>query len=92
MLMAILQALPSIAKKCSLLHVLKLLGDETVLTTCVLGLNECNDKKPCPLHSQYRQIKPKLIDMLNQKTIQQLADEMKDQKMIINQDMTKRSC
>ena len=65
------------AKKKSLHYVLELLEDDTVITGCVLGLQECSSINPCPLHDQYRHIKPLLIDMLDNKTIADLANEMK---------------
>lgn len=72
------------AKKKSLLHVLGLLEEEEVITGCILGLHECSEKNPCPMHSQYRKIKPLLIEMLDKKTIAELAKEMKDPRVVIN--------
>lgn len=72
------------AKKKSLLHVLTLLDDESVITGCILGLKECSEKNPCPMHSQYRKIKPQLLEMLDRKTIAELAREMKDPKVVIH--------
>jgi Rrf2 family protein len=72
------------AKKKSLLHVLTLLEDEGIITGCILGLKECSEKNPCPMHSHYKKIKPQLLDMLDHKTIQELARDMKDPKMVIH--------
>ncbi len=72
------------AKKKSMLHVLTLLDDESVITGCILGLKECSEKNPCPMHSQYRKIKPQLLEMLDRKTIAELAREMKDPKVVIH--------
>jgi Rrf2 family protein len=71
------------AKKKSLLHVLTLLEDEGIITGCILGLKECSETNPCPLHSEYKKIKPQLLAMLNQKTILELASEMKDPRVVI---------
>ncbi len=78
------------AKKKSLLHVLNLLEDEGVITGCILGLKECSEINPCPMHSQYKKIKPLLLDMLDHKTIQQLASEMKDPRVVIQSIMKKK--
>jgi Rrf2 family protein len=72
------------AKKKSLLHVLTLLEDEGIITGCILGLKECSEKNPCPMHSQYKKIKPQLLDMLDHKTILELAKEMKDPRVVIH--------
>jgi Rrf2 family transcriptional regulator, iron-sulfur cluster assembly transcription factor len=72
------------AKKKSLLHVLTLLEDEGIITGCILGLKECSGVNPCPLHFQYQQIKPQLLNMLDHKSINDLAIEMKDPRVVIH--------
>lgn len=72
------------AKKKSLLNVLTLLEDEGIITGCILGLKECSEKNPCPMHSEYKKIKPQLLDMLDHKTIAELASEMKDPRVVIH--------
>ncbi len=72
------------AKKKSLLNVLTLLEDEGIITGCILGLKECSEKNPCPMHGEYKKIKPQLLSMLDDKTILQLAREMKDPKVVIH--------
>lgn len=72
------------SKKKSLLHVLTLLEDEGIITGCILGLKECSENNPCPMHSEYKKIKPQLLDMLDHKTITELASQMKDPKIVIH--------
>lgn len=72
------------AKKKSLLHVLTLLEDEGIITGCILGLKECSEKNPCPMHSEYKKIKPQLLNMMDHKTIAELAREMKDPRVVIH--------
>jgi Rrf2 family iron-sulfur cluster assembly transcriptional regulator len=72
------------AKRKSLLHVLDLLDEKEVITSCILGLKECSDSNPCPMHSQYKKIRPQLLDMLDHKTIAELAKEMRDPKVVIS--------
>lgn len=43
---------------------------------CGLGLEECNAKKPCPLHHQFVEIRKKLNLMLKNTTIELLSDEL----------------
>ncbi|HJW29128.1 MAG TPA: Rrf2 family transcriptional regulator [Saprospiraceae bacterium] len=72
------------AKKKSLLHVLTLLGEEQTVNGCLLGLRECSEKNPCPMHSQYRLLKPRLLAMLDNKSIEALAREFKDPRVVIH--------
>jgi len=56
--------------------VLVALGEYIVLEKCVLGLKECSEVKPCPMHAQYKFIKPQLQKLFESRTIQSLADDI----------------
>ncbi len=48
--------------------------DESNLTQgCVLGLEICSEEKPCPLHHTWKEIRQRLIVMLEQTTLADLA-------------------
>lgn len=64
------------AKKLPVYAVLEAMGDGDVLTKCVLGLKQCSEVKPCPMHTQYKTIKQQLIRLFETKTIQSLASEI----------------
>ena len=64
------------AKKLPVYAVLEAMGDGDVLTKCVLGLKQCSEVKPCPMHKQYKTIKQQLIRLFETKTIQALASEI----------------
>lgn len=40
---------------------------------CVLGLSECSNSNPCPLHDFYKPIKDKLIEELMNVTIEEIC-------------------
>ena len=62
------------ARNLPVMRVLEAMGEDGVLHKCVLGLPECSDVNPCPLHGRYKHIKPQLIALFSQKTIGSLAD------------------
>ncbi len=64
------------AKKTSMMKVLFLLEEDHVINKCVLGLHECSEVHPCPMHHRYKLIKPLLLDMFENKTIQDILVEM----------------
>ena len=48
--------------------------DESIVTQgCVLGLAVCSEEKPCPLHHTWKEIRERLIAMLEQTTLADLA-------------------
>jgi Rrf2 family iron-sulfur cluster assembly transcriptional regulator len=64
--------------------VLEAMGEDEILEKCVLGLKQCSETKPCPMHSKYKSIKHQLIKLFETKTIKQLADEMAGGNTFIN--------
>lgn len=66
------------AKDSSLMRILELMEEDHVVTKCVLGLQECSETNPCPMHSRYKLIKPQLTEMFVTKTIRQLIEELDD--------------
>lgn len=67
-----------IAKKLPVRAILQAMGEDEILEKCVMGLKLCSEKEPCPMHAQYKLIKVQLISLFTSKTIQQLADEIKE--------------
>ncbi len=43
---------------------------------CGLGLKQCNEIKPCPLHSQFKHIREELQTMLEGTRVAQLSSEL----------------
>ena len=65
------------AKKLPARSILKAMDEDGTLEKCVLGLKQCSEVSPCPMHPQYKLIKQRLKDLFESKTIQNLADELK---------------
>ncbi len=68
------------SKELPLIEVLKILDEENILSQCILGLAECSEINPCPLHATYRNIKPDIIKMFKDKSLEELVNEFSDQK------------
>src|SRR5262245_36404222 len=60
------------AKRLPVRAILEAVGEDEVLEKCVLGLKQCSESKPCPMHGQYKSIKQQLIKLFETKTIQSL--------------------
>lgn len=72
------------ARKLPVRSILLAMGEDEVLEKCVLGLKQCSEIQPCPMHAQYKIIKQQLIKLFVSKTIGQLASDMKDGEIFIN--------
>lgn len=49
---------------------------------CGMGLNNCRDDKPCPMHDSYKAARESLKDSLN-KTVAQLTSEIREQELFL---------
>lgn len=76
-------------KKLSARSILAATDEEHILTKCVLGLKQCSEVQPCPMHEQYKVIKQQLVKLFDSKTIGELAAEMNSEQVVLNNFKTK---
>lgn len=72
------------AKKLPAKAILEAVDEGEVLKKCVLGLKQCSEIKPCPMHFEYKLIRDQLNRLFQNTTIQHLADEMNKEHIFIN--------
>ena len=56
-----------------------------LLKGCALGLENCNDEKPCPVHDQYKAVRNGLVSMLNTTSIIDLVKGLKSAHVVLKQ-------
>ena len=61
-------------KKTPISEVVKTIDGDAIYTGCGLGLSECDEKNPCPLHYKFVEVRSKLREMLETNTIYSLID------------------
>ena len=65
------------SSKITLREIVKSIDGDKIYKGCGLGLKECNESKPCPVHHQFKAIRDDLSKMLQNTTIEELALELK---------------
>jgi Rrf2 family protein len=60
----------------SLLRVVQAIDGVFTLHACALGLIECSDKHPCPVHQEVKAYKHTLRDVLSKKSIRMLTKDL----------------
>jgi len=50
-------------------------GDGDVFDSCILGLKECSDESPCPIHSAWSSVKGEIIDIFSNRTLGELKKD-----------------
>ena len=66
-------------------------GSDDVLHTCALGLKECSDKYPCPIHDEIKIYKDHLRKVMKETTVQSLVSELAKGKTFLKNVGTKKS-
>lgn len=63
-------------QKVALIDIVKAIDGESTYNGCGLGLKECSEKKPCPIHFHFKEIRENLKNMLANTSINQLIDKL----------------
>lgn len=66
------------------MDIVHLMDGEDALNRCGLGLKECSEDHPCPIHNEFKSYSSRLKKLLETKTIQQFAAEIKTGKAFLN--------
>ncbi len=56
--------------------IVKAIDGDDIYIGCGLGLNKCNEKKPCPVHNQFKLIRDELKIMLETTSVKTLAEDL----------------
>ena len=67
-------------EKTDLMQILTLIEGVDFTENCVLGLKVCSDETACPMHTKWKPIKQKIVDLLHEQTLEKLAAAVKSGK------------
>ncbi len=60
----------------SIADIVRATDGDGIYKDCVLGLKTCSEKKPCPVHFEYKEIKQKLINMIESNSIGDFKEKL----------------
>jgi Rrf2 family iron-sulfur cluster assembly transcriptional regulator len=61
----------------TLMEVILAIDGRDLFDGCVLGLDSCNADRPCPLHSQWQEVKAPIREMFEQTSVADVARQMR---------------
>ena len=64
--------------KITLSHIVKAIDGDDIYCGCGLGLEDCNEDMPCPVHEQFKNIKENLRKMLETTSVKDLTSDLND--------------
>lgn len=62
----------------SLLEIVKVIDGDKLFYGCGLGLQSCSEKKPCPLHHQFKIVRQNIYDMLKSAKMDELQEQLEN--------------
>lgn len=71
---------PLQARKVSLRMIMDAIGDPGVDKECVMGLKECRESEPCPLHCDFIKVKNEVARILDNTSVHGLVDGLNNGK------------
>lgn len=67
--------------ECTLADIVRAIDGDKIFAGCGLGLNECSEKEPCPLHSRFKTIRNEIRNMLQKAKLTEFHEQL-EQKLI----------
>ena len=67
---------PERLKQIKLLEIIEAIDGESVLQGCALGLKDCSESHPCPIHNKFKLIKEEITNMLESTTLEQMTKDI----------------
>ncbi len=68
----------------TLFKVIEALEGKEYFSKCGFGLKQCDVDNPCPMHDDYSQVRETFFKIVNEKTIQSLANKINEHKAVLN--------
>lgn len=68
--------LDSDALKCSLADIVKVVDGGHIFTGCGLGLKQCSETHPCPIHHEFKAVRKDLLQMLENAKLGEFTEEL----------------
>jgi Rrf2 family protein len=73
------------SQQCSLLEIVRAIDGDKLFYGCALGLNACSEKKPCPLHHQFKIVRQDIYDMLKNARVDELQEQLESKLAFLKQ-------
>ena len=63
--------------KIKLIQIVTAIDGNSVFLGCGLGLGNCSEKHPCPVHYKFKKVKEDLVSMLENTSLEELAQDVR---------------
>lgn len=60
----------------NLVAIVEIIDGLSMFERCAIGVKECNDEHPCPIHDRFKSLKDQLEEYLSQETLKSLSGKI----------------
>jgi len=64
-------------------EIVEITDGSEIFSRCGIGLKECSDASPCPIHFEFQLVKDKISDLLENKSVSDLIKDIESGKSIV---------
>ncbi|HWB93225.1 MAG TPA: Rrf2 family transcriptional regulator [Puia sp.] len=70
-------------RDCSLSKIVRSIDGDQLFSGCGLGLKQCSETHPCPIHQQFGKIRHQISQMLDNARIGEFTDQLAEQQLFL---------
>jgi Rrf2 family protein len=69
----------------TLADIVKAIDGDTLFTGCALGLDYCSEKKPCPIHFEFKKVRKDIYELLQASKLGELQEQLENKMAFLKQ-------
>ena len=70
-------------RQCSLAKIVRVVDGDRLFSGCGLGLKECSESQPCPIHNDFKAIRRDISDMLENARIGEFSEKLDERQLFL---------
>lgn len=67
----------------TLIEIIEAIDGLDIFNECGIGFKKCNDDHPCPIHYEYKEVRKKIRNLFENKTLKQLTEDVESGESIV---------
>ncbi|SMO64661.1 RrF2 family transcriptional regulator [Fodinibius sediminis] len=66
-----------------LIEIIDTIDGLDIFNECGIGFKKCNDENPCPIHYEYKEVRNKIRNLFENKTLKELTEDVESGESIV---------
>jgi Rrf2 family protein len=70
-------------RQCTLAKIVRVMDGDQLFSGCGLGLSQCSEAHPCPIHGEFKKIREDIGEMLENARIGEFTEQLNEQQLFL---------